>query len=1176
MKPLIEQYNGLFKKIKDIWGKISEAESSIKNITSNIEGDIPARIGNLEDQLVKIDDYMLKIEAFKKLAEKNLDSQNVLTIEAPPGYRVNLNRLRSWAMMIDPMSPNDPYAQRVYLVAKCDECFLEQKRQEFTERIDMLKSDEKTGLNAEVLRLEHQIDALKDELRLLALSEEVAEFASSVDKANKQFWFETAPEFFNAAEAPPVSVSPGAYAVPFVFEEDQRQSLKGAFGRFYDAGGGKVLLPVELQTDKEFAMAIACTPARSQQLSRGLQNFILSIINNYPAGTNKIYILDAVHFSSAILGSLKQLENTFAVNQIPRNPEQLSSALEQIVSSLADMDDLLELSDSVVEYNELCEPAKKLSRSTIFIVGWPGAFEARDREYVHRIMTNYERYGISFVSISYKENIKEDETAEDLPEYAAYNAVQISMLPRETTIRMGSGAVQRFTWYSLGSLLPESFAESLKAVKIEKTTTGSEYTKRYNLNETPVYSREYKKIELPFGVDAKDAAHSMSFENENFAAYLVGASRSGKSNLLHILITGIVRQYHPDNVELWLADFKQLEFKKYINHCPPHIKYILLDESTELVYDLIDRITAIMMERQRLFGRLGIERINQIKDTGALSEPLPVIFIILDEFSIMSQAIAESQIYKLRLQNVLAKGAALGIRFLFSSQTFTTGVAGLTQTARAQIQQRIAMKGSREEITETLELSANMKTDQVRNWIDALPPFYALQKHRVSADALPEVTRVNVMYVPDEEADLRFEMIDKIAASMKPVDNYEPGNIHSYVNKHPVLVDGNTYTAFNDVLIREYITNQRSISRDFSGEEAFLAFGTPRLMSSMKTAALSAETRENILLTGRDTEQACTAAILTSAMKSFMAQGKKVNVWCYGKNRLYKAYIEAPWSSGDYSSVNFVEGIDNVCDAIYDLKQNIGNKKSSGELIILIGIDRICADFDFINTSEGVGQPSESFADREKQRQEELKRRGAIATTEDQMSQIAIGQKLAKIRREVKEKAEAAGKSITEVGELVKEAVQKFLQSQNGQKETASDDTPKEPARQQEAASETLEPIKPAGHTPGAYNAKEDFLFVVKHGSRLGYHFMLYLNSFADLKGTGLKLDFFRHRMSFQISAEDSRELFGNKGASMLPEHICQYYDTLESFSFRPYMHRGITWEGWEVDENGRALNPYE
>src|SRR5699024_7755689 len=134
----------------------------------------------------------------------------------------------------------------------------------------------------------------------------------------------------------------------------------------------------------------------------------------------------------------------------------------------------------------------------------------------------------------------------------------------------------------------------------------------------------------------------------------------------------------------------------------------------ELVYDLIDKLTDKMMERQRIFARLGKERIDQLDPT-VLDEPMPVIFVILDEFSIMSQAIAESQTYRLRLQNLLAKGAALGIRFLFSSQTFTTGIAGLTPTARAQIQQRIAMKGTKEEISETLELSPNLKTEQVRN-----------------------------------------------------------------------------------------------------------------------------------------------------------------------------------------------------------------------------------------------------------------------------------------------------------------------------------------------------------------------------------------------------------------------------------------------------------------------------
>ena len=87
---------------------------------------------------------------------------------------------------------------------------------------------------------------------------------------------------------------------------------------------------------------------------------------------------------------------------------------------------------------------------------------------------------------------------------------------------------------------------------------------------------------------------------------------------------------------------------------------------------------------------------------------------------------------------------------------------------------------------------------------------------------------------------------------------------------------------------------------------------------------------------------------------------------------------------------------------------------------------------------------------------------------------------------------------------------------------------------------------------------------------------MLCLNSFADLKTTSLKGDLFRHKMSFQVSVDDSRELFGNRNASGLPERICQYYDLLEGYSFRPYMHKGITWDGWEIGEDGAAINPFE
>lgn len=1151
MNTLIESYNLVLQKVKTLRDKIRDVEQEISNIKNRKEGDVPARIARLEEQLQKIDEYVLKIKGFQELAKKNLESQNVLTIEAPPGYRVNLNRLRNWAMLIDPTSDNDPYAQRVFVVAKCDECFLEKKRKEFTEKVALLRADEAVGLDEEMKKLEATVQNLRDDIKNYALSSDVIELSKQVVEENGKFWHQLAPTKYGNVQVQNKAYALGAYSAPLPFEESQREWLKTQFGQFFDEKNGRVLIPAELPFDKEQVVTITCAPVRGKELDRGLQNCVISLIEGSPAGTRKVYVLDGVRFNSSSMGSLKQLEGTFAFEQIPRNPEQMTAVLEQLVSSFSDMDEVLELHDSVAEYNAQTEPSKQLPYSTIILYGWPNSFEGRDRELLHRIMTNYERYGISFITISYRNaDIKESEDKNPLPEYAMHNAVHINMFARETTITFPDSDPQRFVWYTFGGELSSDYVESLKANQRIKETIGNEYIKRYSLVERPSYTREYKKIELPFGIDGKDADHSVSFENENFATYLVGASRSGKSTLLHTLIAGLIRNYHPDNVELWLADFKQLEFKRYINHLPPHVKYVLLDESTELVYDLIDKLTNEMMERQKLFSRLGVQRIDQVNPM-ELDKPLPVIFVILDEFSIMSQSIADSPIYKLRLQNILAKGAALGIKFLFSSQTFTTGVAGLTATARAQIQQRIAMKGSKEEISETLELSSNLKTEQVRNWMDALPPHYALVKFRSGADTLPQVKRYLVMYFKDYAP--RDTMIDQIRATMHPVESYNPSDIASYTDKHPVLVDGNSFNAFDIDGLSTFVSMKKNLaSADYSGDEIFVTFGSPRLMERLKVSAISSETRENILLIARAAEQACAASIILSAIKSYQMQGGNVRVWAYEKNSLYRKYrdIFSEWG------IETVLGIDKICEQIKSLKEKIISGDTGNELIVLIGMDRICIDFDYVSNEPKERDASYAVIE------------NGAAKTEEDFRRLIIGNAFSKVWQPIEEQLTQEGKTQDEISVAKKERMRQFKKEYNYEEAQIK-------AKELADASNGVQ-SKSSSETDGRneYNAKNDFDFVVKQGSRLGMHFLLSLTSLADLKSTGLKLEYFRYKMAFQLSVDDSRSLFNTRVASTLPEHICQFDDTLTSYSFRPYLHEKIEWDGWYV-ENGRVISPY-
>lgn len=1147
MSQINDLYNRIYNLVDDINKKIGATEAAISDIKASRQINIPARIERLEELLEKIDDYMLRIKGFQELAKRNLSSSNVLTIEAPPGYRVNLNRLKKWSLLIDPASDNDPYAQRVLAVAKCDECFLEKKRAEFTNRIEELKTDQDNELTDEIIKLEDHLKSLKKRRNALSESDDVVSLSKLVVEENSKYIMKNVPESFSDPESFSETTAFGCRSIPFNIGEGENNSLSSMFGGYYEPNKGALFVPLEIPAEEEFILSVKCSPAKGKIVDEAIQNYILNQIDKSPAGLRKVFLIDGMRFRSSAIGLLRKLEGSFAISQIPRNPEQLTASLEQIVSSFADMDDLLDMHDSVREYNADAEPEKRIPYSTLILIGWPTAYTERDREMIRRIMINYERYGFSCIVVTFDNGTRRNVNV-DLTEYAMQNAIHVDMTSQDTTVFF-EGRRELFKWYTFEGDIKESYIQSIKEKKIGATKLGNEYTERYSLVERPAYTRAYKKLELPVGIDGKDAVQFVDFENENFATYLVGASRSGKSTLLHTLIAGLIRNYHPDNVELWLADFKQLEFKRYMKHLPPHVKYVLLDESPELVYDLVDKLTEEMMERQRLFSRLGKQRIDQI-DTTSLEKPLPVIFVILDEFSIMSQAIADSDIYKKRLQNLLAKGAALGIKFLFSSQTFTTGVAGLTSTARAQIQQRIAMKGTIDEISETLELSANLKTDQVRNWMEALPPHYALIKYRLGADTLPMVKRLLVLYFKDYTP--RDNMIDNINAAMHPVVNYSPDDINSFVDKKPVLVDGNSYEKYDNKVLLEYFTKNRQ-----SSDEFLLTLGVPRLMTSIKPAILSAETRENLLLVARSAENACAASIIMSAMKSFSLQGGKVSIWAYPKNPLFAEYKSAFESEGFYPVV----GIDAVCTEIKRVKEAIESHQDNNRLIVMLGMDRICMDFDFID-----GSASSSHS----KKIDQLEKYNAAEAKDDDVIKQEYAQAWLAHRSEFRKEAKKKAASRDELKQMTLDEEKRFHEEYFKNRTRYEIDN-----KESNNISNALKTSESKTEPSGAYNAMEDFVYIMKQGSRNGIHFLLNLSSVADLKQTGVKAEFFRHKLLFQISADDSRQLIGNKGASTTPEHICLYDDSLSRFSFRPYIHKDIGWEGWYIDEKDKLISPF-
>ena len=1011
----------------------------------------------------------------------------------------------------------------------------------------------------------------------------MAEFASALTVAHAAQ--EQAPVLRSMDVPKDLAISLGICARALPIPEEIRYVARGIFGENYDAKNSCVFLPVEYPAEEERIISVSCASAKAKRLYTGVQKYLLNLLASQKVGEKKIYVLDSLHFNNTALGCLRPLEGTPVMESIPRSPEQLLDVLKQIVSEFADIDEEIGLSDSVKEYNESVAEEARIARKVLVLIGYPRAFSSEARNYIQRILLNHEHYGVTMVLADTQYIPKKEREQESV--LTGENRIHVTMLPKQELIRVGEGRNRHFKWYTQTEELSEAYVDTIQKYEGKCAKKGTKYVERVDMNAFPAYECGKKTVCVPYGVDNKDQVHSISFENENFASYLMGASGSGKSTLLHTIITGILANYHPDDVELWLADFKMSEFAQYIDPLPPHVKYILLDESRELVYDLIDKLTEKMMERQRFFmTHRDLKKVENVPGTVYM----PVIFVILDEFSIMSQAVEQSESYKLKLQNILAKGRALGIKFIFASQEFTKGVSGLTSTAKEQIQMRLAMKNSYNEIDQTLELSSATKTDQVRNWMDALPPHVVLTKYRENDRML--VRRLAVMYFAgkgNEAYEPQTLLIRKIKDGMQAVDRsgFDGTNVHTYVEKEPVIVDGNHYDGFCLPRLREEFDIYRSSHSDeISPEDKLLAVGTPRRMMRFLPLVLSQESRENLLLVARAAERAAAMSVILSTVKSFAAQGGNVQIWAYGRDRIYRTY-----KNSHFSEYTCVEGIDDVCNAIRHKKEQMDQGVKGNDLIILLGIDQICGDFEFYKSKpfasgrmSGMGRNvSADLTDHMAVTEEEQQKVDEVMDAFLDFEPIA---------EQIEDEGLDAGLSLEEIEAEIEKAREKFLREQaqqNGSGKTAAnvsdnnitsaDDKTKDGRSYTDGSSEknALEDLYDQELVYGAYNATEDFKSVVSLGSRQGYHFMVVLGDYSDLKQTKLNLNLFRHRMAFSMAPEDSQMMFGTtRAACGLPEHICQYTNRMESFSFRPYIHPGIGWNGWEADEDGTVYNSYE
>jgi S-DNA-T family DNA segregation ATPase FtsK/SpoIIIE len=198
-------------------------------------------------------------------------------------------------------------------------------------------------------------------------------------------------------------------------------------------------------------------------------------------------------------------------------------------------------------------------------------------------------------------------------------------------------------------------------------------------------------LDVQIGVDGKGEPQRFVMGVRGVHHGLVGGDvRMGKTNLLHVLISQLALCYPPEELELYLLDFKEVEFDAYLTERLPHARAITSRTDREFGLSMLRRFHDEINRRARLCREA---RVTDLPDyRSATGQPMPRALVIMDEFQVLfSEEDRLAREAGRLLADIAKRGAAFGLHLLLATQSPGGPLAAYLRPVYEQMALRIAL-----------------------------------------------------------------------------------------------------------------------------------------------------------------------------------------------------------------------------------------------------------------------------------------------------------------------------------------------------------------------------------------------------------------------------------------------------------------------------------------------------
>ena len=571
-------------------------------------------------------------------------------------------------------------------------------------------------------------------------------------------------------------------------------------GDLYDADSQFVHIPVCLKLP--FALRIDYTPEASQDTYQQLSYYLCNIIRNYTPMDGRVFFFNPASYDpTSLLGDLALLCGKQNFIHFPTNNEELSKELDFLNG---------------------CDHSEP---RFLFLHNYPHAYSNMQLfDSLRLLIANSQRNNICVIMTHLQQNYSHWEP-NDAEAMSSANMLVVERTAQGNSYNQNPFLFQSVTrGYSRDILTPFIERNKPKATSIHYLDNHPLPDISKEVSYQRVFQKDRSNLLLPIGVTGdKKEEYSLDLRGENSFGYLMGATGSGKSTLLHLILLGAITKYHPDDLEIWLADFGKATFNRYIHHCPPHVKYIILeagDMQKPSVYavDFINQMHKELKRREAFCTKTGQDELKNVD----INLVMPGILILIDEFSRLSATISDNDEAKIKLQEVITQDRKFGFRMICDSQSYGTSASrALTQEAKNNMGVRMAMRHT-DISDQTDALALNLQGDdqaKLKETLRDLPKYHTICRTWSDNGSQWKLVSNYAINMDKDSADETtiFNWIDLLKEKMTAVSSHEqypdateyPEGKTCYLDKGLIAVDGVTtenFSALEAYLQKEPLT----------------------------------------------------------------------------------------------------------------------------------------------------------------------------------------------------------------------------------------------------------------------------------------------------------------------------------------------------------------------------------